>query len=154
MDRKLYKTHMQRAIHEQPNLVVRAGSVFDLVFDHSHPLAPNQWGKISGVQLGSEFSVVSILSLIVCCRIWRDYWLLPGCSLHRNLSFRRDSHWAQAVSRWKDKRSAFTRAIRFSELLRVQIRATSDRNPGQTRRENNRFHRNETSGRRSSTVSV
>ncbi|KAJ7915574.1 glucose inhibited division protein A-domain-containing protein [Mycena leptocephala] len=65
MDRKLYKTHMQRAIHEQPNLVVRAGSVFDLVFDHSHPSAPNQWGKISGVQLESG-EIIGCSQVVVC----------------------------------------------------------------------------------------
>jgi tRNA uridine 5-carboxymethylaminomethyl modification enzyme len=57
MDRKLYKKHMQKAILEQPNLDVRAGSVFDLVFDHSQQLAPNQWGTISGVKLGGCFKI-------------------------------------------------------------------------------------------------
>ncbi|KAJ7119686.1 glucose inhibited division protein A-domain-containing protein [Mycena epipterygia] len=65
MDRKLYKTHMQKAILEQPNLDVRAGSVFDLIFDHSQPLAPNQWGKISGVKLESG-EVIGCSQVVVC----------------------------------------------------------------------------------------
>ncbi|KAJ6502251.1 mitochondrial translation optimization protein [Mycena sanguinolenta] len=65
MDRKLYKKHMQIAISEQPNLDVRAGSVFDLVFDHSAPLGPNQWGKISGVKLESG-EVVGCSQVVVC----------------------------------------------------------------------------------------
>ncbi|KAJ7982829.1 mitochondrial translation optimization protein [Mycena polygramma] len=65
MDRKLYKKHMQNAILEQANLVVRAGSVFDLVFDHSQPLAPNQWGKISGVKLESG-EIIGCSQVVVC----------------------------------------------------------------------------------------
>ncbi|KAJ7139979.1 glucose inhibited division protein A-domain-containing protein [Mycena crocata] len=65
MDRKLYKKHMQKAILEQPNLDVRAGSVFDLVFDHSQPLIPNQWGKISGVKLESG-EVIGCTEVVVC----------------------------------------------------------------------------------------
>ncbi|KAJ7688993.1 glucose inhibited division protein A-domain-containing protein [Mycena rosella] len=65
IDRKLYKKHMQQAILEQPNLDVRAGSVFDLVFDHSQPLAPNQWGKISGVKLESG-EVIGCSQVVVC----------------------------------------------------------------------------------------
>ncbi|KAJ6558253.1 glucose inhibited division protein A-domain-containing protein [Mycena capillaripes] len=65
MDRKLYKKHMQKAILEQPNLDVRAASVFDLVFDHSQPLAPNQWGKISGVKLESG-EIIGCSQVVVC----------------------------------------------------------------------------------------
>ncbi|KAF7363698.1 Mitochondrial translation optimization protein 1 [Mycena sanguinolenta] len=65
MDRKLYKKHMQKAISEQLNLDVRAGSVFDLVFDHSQPLAPNQWGKIAGVKLESG-EVIGCSQVVVC----------------------------------------------------------------------------------------
>ncbi|KAF7328794.1 Mitochondrial translation optimization protein 1 [Mycena venus] len=65
MDRKLYKKHMQKAISEQPNLDIRAGSVFDLVFDHSQPLAPNQWGKISGVKLESG-EIIGCSQVVVC----------------------------------------------------------------------------------------
>ncbi|KAJ7086375.1 mitochondrial translation optimization protein [Mycena belliarum] len=65
IDRKIYKRHMQRAIAEQPNLDVRAGSVFDLVFDHSQPLAPNQWGKVSGVKLESG-EIIGCSQVVVC----------------------------------------------------------------------------------------
>ncbi|KAJ7485094.1 glucose inhibited division protein A-domain-containing protein [Mycena galericulata] len=65
MDRKLYKKHMQRAILEQPNLDVRAGSVFDLVFDHSQPSSQNQWGKISGVKLDTG-EVIGCSQVVVC----------------------------------------------------------------------------------------
>ncbi|KAJ7711992.1 mitochondrial translation optimization protein [Mycena metata] len=62
MDRKLYKKYMQRVILEQPNLDVRAGSVFDLVFDHSQP---NHWGKISGVKLESG-EIIGCSQVVVC----------------------------------------------------------------------------------------
>ncbi|KAJ7472002.1 glucose inhibited division protein A-domain-containing protein [Mycena latifolia] len=65
IDRKLYKKHMQRAIHKQPNLDIRAGSVLDLVFDHSQPLAPNQWGRISGVKLESG-EIIGCSQVVVC----------------------------------------------------------------------------------------
>ncbi|KAG6808489.1 hypothetical protein H0H93_016870 [Arthromyces matolae] len=51
IDRKLYKTHMQEALHNYPSLDIRAGSVFDLLFDHSDP---DRWGKIRGVKLGEK----------------------------------------------------------------------------------------------------
>ncbi|KAJ7280169.1 glucose inhibited division protein A-domain-containing protein [Mycena rebaudengoi] len=65
MDRKLYKKHMQQAIFDQPNLDVCAGSAFDLVFDHSEPLAPNQWGKITGVKLDSG-ETIECSQVVVC----------------------------------------------------------------------------------------
>ncbi|KAJ7235073.1 glucose inhibited division protein A-domain-containing protein [Mycena haematopus] len=65
MDRKLYKKHMKKAIVEQPNLDVRAGSVFDLVFDHSQQLAPNQWGRISGVKLESG-EIIGCSQVVLC----------------------------------------------------------------------------------------
>ena len=51
IDRKLYKTHMQGALHGYPNLDIHAGSVFDLVLDHTN-LSNNRWARISGVKLG------------------------------------------------------------------------------------------------------
>ncbi|KAJ7773632.1 mitochondrial translation optimization protein [Mycena maculata] len=65
MDRTLYKRHMKKAILEQPNLDVRAGSVFDLVFDHSQPSSPNQWGKISGVKLETG-EIIGCSQVVVC----------------------------------------------------------------------------------------
>ncbi|KAJ7485075.1 mitochondrial translation optimization protein [Mycena galericulata] len=65
MDRKLYKKHMQRAILEQPNLDLRAGSVFYLVLDHSQSSSQNQWGKISGVKLDTG-EVIGCSQVVVC----------------------------------------------------------------------------------------
>jgi tRNA uridine 5-carboxymethylaminomethyl modification enzyme len=47
---------MQQILNNYPGLDIRAGSAFDLVFDHSEP-SSNLWGKISGVLLG-EFQVL------------------------------------------------------------------------------------------------
>lgn len=49
IDRKLYKKNMQDLLFNYRGLNVRAGSVFDLVFDTD---AENPWGKITGVKLG------------------------------------------------------------------------------------------------------
>jgi tRNA uridine 5-carboxymethylaminomethyl modification enzyme len=59
IDRKLYKKHMQNALLNYPNLDVRAGSVFDLVFSHAAPQAPisssggDVWATVDGIRLGS-----------------------------------------------------------------------------------------------------
>jgi tRNA uridine 5-carboxymethylaminomethyl modification enzyme len=59
IDRKLYKKHMQKFILNYPNLDVRAGSVFDLVFNPTLPPAyepsssRNVLAAIDGVRLGS-----------------------------------------------------------------------------------------------------
>lgn len=50
IDRKLYKKHMQSLLFNYPSLEVRAGSVFDLLFDDSD--VGNPWGKVVGVKLG------------------------------------------------------------------------------------------------------
>lgn len=53
IDRKLYKRHMQEIMGCYPGLDIRAGSVFNLVFDHSHEaLKDKRWGKVVGVRLG------------------------------------------------------------------------------------------------------
>lgn len=47
---------MQELINSYPNLVVRAGSVHDLVLDRSaETLQSNKWAAVSGVRLG-EYS--------------------------------------------------------------------------------------------------
>ena len=51
IDRKLYKKHMQSLLFNYPGLEVRAGSVFDLLFDGSDVGKP--WGKVVGVKLGT-----------------------------------------------------------------------------------------------------
>lgn len=53
MDRTLYRTNMQETLLNYKNLDVRAGSVFDLIFDHTQPsTSQNVWGKVEGVRLG------------------------------------------------------------------------------------------------------
>ncbi|KAI3598080.1 mitochondrial translation optimization protein [Moniliophthora roreri] len=52
IDRKLYKKHMQAALSECSNLDTYAGSVFDLLFDHSNA-CNGTWGKVAGVRLGA-----------------------------------------------------------------------------------------------------
>ena len=65
IDRKLYKKHMQQAILHYPNLDVRAGSVFDLVLNHTKPPAyvpdssQNVWATIDGIRLGKTCSCPS-----------------------------------------------------------------------------------------------
>lgn len=69
MDRKLYKKHMQHHLLNYPNLDIRAGSVFDLVFNHtrtpaSEPsLGRDVWATIDGVRLGSSLPPFVYLSL-------------------------------------------------------------------------------------------
>jgi tRNA uridine 5-carboxymethylaminomethyl modification enzyme len=59
IDRKLYKKHMQNFLLDYPNLDVRAGSVFDFVFNPTVPPAcessssRNVLAAIDGVRLGS-----------------------------------------------------------------------------------------------------
>lgn len=48
---------MQETLHNYPNLAIRAGSVFDLVFDRSDPSSSSSWGKVVGVKLGALFYV-------------------------------------------------------------------------------------------------
>jgi tRNA uridine 5-carboxymethylaminomethyl modification enzyme len=62
MDRNLYKKHMQHTLLHYPNLDVRAGSVFDLVLNHTKPPAyvpdsdQNVWATIDGIRLGRACS--------------------------------------------------------------------------------------------------
>ncbi|KAK1227246.1 Mitochondrial Translation Optimization [Marasmius sp. AFHP31] len=64
IDRKLYKRHMQAALLECTHLDIYAGSVFDLVFDHSSN-APNTWGKIAGVRLDSG-EIYNCSQVVIC----------------------------------------------------------------------------------------
>ena len=54
---------MQEALHDYPNLDVRAASVHDLVFDH--PAGESTWGTVSGVRLDSG-EVVRCSQVVVC----------------------------------------------------------------------------------------
>lgn len=51
VDRKLYKRHMQETLFNYPNLDVRAGSVFDLILDHT---AAGPTFAVRGIKLGNE----------------------------------------------------------------------------------------------------
>ncbi|KAF9267087.1 glucose-inhibited division protein A subfamily [Marasmius fiardii PR-910] len=64
IDRKLYKKNMQAALSECRNLDVYAGSVFDLLFDHTSNAA-NTWGKITGVRLDSG-EIFSCSQVVIC----------------------------------------------------------------------------------------
>ncbi|KAI0033189.1 glucose inhibited division protein A-domain-containing protein [Vararia minispora EC-137] len=66
MDRKLYKQHMQKTLLNYKNLDVRAGSVFDLVFDHSRPsTSTDVWGAVEGVRLESG-EVIKCSQVVIC----------------------------------------------------------------------------------------
>ncbi|KAG0022924.1 Mitochondrial Translation Optimization [Entomortierella chlamydospora] len=58
IDRKLYKKHMQKALHEYPNLTIKAGSVSDIVLGAEIlPPTPGQntvQGEIKGIKLESS----------------------------------------------------------------------------------------------------
>jgi len=50
---------MQETLFDYPNLEVKTGMVFDLLFNHDSPCGTNaetQWGKVTGVQLGTSLS--------------------------------------------------------------------------------------------------
>ncbi|TCD61987.1 Mitochondrial Translation Optimization [Steccherinum ochraceum] len=66
VDRKLYKRHMQDMISNCPNLDVRAGSVHDLVLDHSaEALQANKWAAVSGVRLETG-EVIRASQVVIC----------------------------------------------------------------------------------------
>ena len=56
IDRKLYKRHMQDTLFNYPNLGVRAGSVFDLILNHTaasnRTAGPNF--VLRGIRLGNK----------------------------------------------------------------------------------------------------
>lgn len=70
IDRTLYKRHMQHTLSTYPNLDIRSGSVFDLVFDNSRyngESGSNQetWGTVIGVRLDSG-EVIDCSRVILC----------------------------------------------------------------------------------------
>lgn len=50
---------MQETLFNYPNLEVKTGMVFDLLFDHNAPRdgssAQKQWGKVTGVRFGELY---------------------------------------------------------------------------------------------------
>ncbi|KAF8497777.1 mitochondrial translation optimization protein [Russula emetica] len=71
IDRKLYKKHMQNLLLNYPNLDVRAGSVFDLVFNPNVPPAyessssQNVFAAIDGVRLDTG-EVIKCTQVVLC----------------------------------------------------------------------------------------
>ncbi|KAF8197101.1 glucose inhibited division protein A-domain-containing protein [Pholiota molesta] len=62
IDRKLYKKNMQELLFSYPSLDIRAGSVFDLLFDTE---SDNPWGKIVGVKLENN-DVIHCSQVVIC----------------------------------------------------------------------------------------
>ncbi|KAH9841138.1 mitochondrial translation optimization protein [Rhodofomes roseus] len=65
LDRKLYKKHMQEALHGYRNLDIRAASVFDLVINQSPEGPSGSWGKIEGVKLDSG-EIIKCSQVVIC----------------------------------------------------------------------------------------
>ncbi|KAL5513976.1 hypothetical protein ACEPAG_2737 [Sanghuangporus baumii] len=64
IDRKLYKTHMQHELFNYRNLEVRAGSVFDLLFDGTFT-DPSEGLLVRGLQLQSG-ECISCTQVVIC----------------------------------------------------------------------------------------
>ncbi|PFH48542.1 hypothetical protein AMATHDRAFT_76691 [Amanita thiersii Skay4041] len=70
VDRKLYKKHMHEIILNYPGLEVKAGNVFDLVFDRSVEPIPDsanksRWGKVIGLKLDSG-DIIECSQVVIC----------------------------------------------------------------------------------------
>ncbi|OCH90373.1 glucose-inhibited division protein A subfamily [Obba rivulosa] len=68
VDRKLYKRYMQEALHGYPNLDIRAGSAFDLIFDHSAAESssnPSLWGTVQGIRLDTG-DIIKCSQVVIC----------------------------------------------------------------------------------------
>jgi tRNA uridine 5-carboxymethylaminomethyl modification enzyme len=48
---------MQETLFNYPNLEVKTGMVFDLLFNHNPSSTEKQWGTVTGVRLGTSLSV-------------------------------------------------------------------------------------------------
>ncbi|KAF9483702.1 glucose-inhibited division protein A subfamily [Pholiota conissans] len=62
IDRKLYKKNMQELLFNYPSLDIRAGSVFDLLFEEE---SGNPWGKVAGVKLEND-DVIRCSQVVIC----------------------------------------------------------------------------------------
>ena len=60
VDRKLYKKHMQAALHNHPNLDIYAGSVFDLVLNQPSLSTEFPRAEVRGVKLGMRLPLLWI----------------------------------------------------------------------------------------------
>ncbi|KZP06584.1 mitochondrial translation optimization protein [Athelia psychrophila] len=69
IDRVLYKKNMHEILFNYPNLDIRAGSVFDLVFSHPDPESrsadPLKWGTIEGVKLETG-EIIKCSQVVIC----------------------------------------------------------------------------------------
>ncbi|KAA1470905.1 mitochondrial translation optimization protein [Dentipellis sp. KUC8613] len=71
IDRTLYKKHMQATLFSYPNLDIRAGSVFDLVLDHSRanttsgPNGSSVYAAVNGVKLDSG-EIIKCSQVVIC----------------------------------------------------------------------------------------
>ncbi|KZT66489.1 glucose-inhibited division protein A subfamily [Daedalea quercina L-15889] len=65
IDRKLYKKHMQEALHGYRNLDIHAASVFDVVINHSPEGPSGSWGKVEGVKLDTG-EIVKCSQVVIC----------------------------------------------------------------------------------------
>ncbi|RPD53908.1 glucose-inhibited division protein A subfamily [Lentinus tigrinus ALCF2SS1-7] len=65
VDRKLYKKHMQAALHNYPNLDIHAGSVFDLVLNQPPLSADFPRAEVRGVKLDSG-EVITCSQVVIC----------------------------------------------------------------------------------------
>ena len=104
---------------------VRAGSVFDLVFDVP-PSLNGPPSKIVGVKLGMSF-MTSCFGLAHTFRLWRHHILLSGGNMHWHLPGWRDTHRTQAIPCRTYGRSAVHRPFRFVGRSWLQARPLADR---------------------------
>ncbi|PCH34857.1 GIDA-domain-containing protein [Wolfiporia cocos MD-104 SS10] len=67
VDRKLYKKHMQEALHGYPNLDIKAASVFDLILNNSSEVASDKspWGVVGGIRLDSG-ETIRCSQVVIC----------------------------------------------------------------------------------------
>ena len=150
IDRKLYKSHMQEILFNYPNLDVRAGSAFDLVFSHPEPSTSNpqtRWGKVEGVKLGTPFIVPSPTEPRIdapCIQIQerssnalKSSYVQGHSSLARftlvSYSHLIPSHYASCSHRdeeipcWSDERISFDRPQLFPPQSRIPLRSSPNR---------------------------
>lgn len=84
---------MQEILFNYPDLQVKSGSVFDLVFDHSDASTSNQWAKIAGVKLGANAVSQGGSTLTETAgRLGRSHPLFAGCRLYGDVPLWRDPH--------------------------------------------------------------
>lgn len=66
---------MQHTLFNYPGLDVRAGSVFDLIFETSS--SGHEWGRTIGIRLGEQISLKKIISLLMAGQTMAWLSLVP-----------------------------------------------------------------------------